>query len=475
MGYSLESVYQSEGGCISVLKVIMLSTVVALSLVTGIDATPTHDPVCTGNAPIEKLSQEDSIDNNSDSNGQNFGTQAEKLGSRNKENLSLIHASSVHRMEDDKGFPIDGSGVKVAIIDSGINPRDLYLKSKVTDCYNFIRCTDDISDDNGHGTIVTRIILEVAPKATILSYKVLNQDLNGNERDIIEALDRALKNGASIINLSFGDSKILTYDPENRLTKEIEKAINQGVVVVLAAGNKGARWGVFSPGTSPSPITVGATTDDCTQVAEYSNRGPVLPTWEIKPDVVAPGTYEYGSIIYRGTSFAAPYVSGALALIKQKHPSWAPHRAKSALATTATILTNDNKIISPVAQGSGLINVYNAINTRGFISPIHISCDPIEIENGENEQVKLLNIDHMCNIDDEYLVKWKWDHEHKGLRGDVEPYYEARQIKLSLLTEPSAMCGCYSGNILITSRKESWHVPILVLVSAEGEISHPFE
>lgn len=378
---------------------------------------------------------------------------------------------ALHKMVDDEGVLLRGARIKVAIIDSG-------MRGRLTDCFNFVNGTNDVSDDNGHGAVVTDIIRRVAPDAEILGYKVLDRHLQGKEAYILAALERAVAQKADVISLSFGDQRIITYEPDNPVTIAIENIVKRGVPVIVAAGNQAKRWGVLSPGSSPFPITVGATNDTGTYVAEYSNQGPVLCTWEIKPDVLGPGTYCYQYKDHRGTSFAAPYIAGIIALMKQKHPSWTPEQIKSALATTAKVLKQDTKNISPVAQGSGVIEACKAITTLTFFTPIHSSFEPLEVEKGEGERVNMLMIENRSNTKQVYSLQWKWDHCYEGLIQAVESPvvvlpFERKSLSLSLATTSAAKEGFYCGNLKIKSSTGKWHIPIVAFISKGGHISHP--
>lgn len=121
------------------------------------------------------------------------------------------------------------------------------------------------------------------------------------------------------------------------------------------------------------------------QLAEFSSRGPVTGTWEIKPDVVAPGvavhsTIPGGYLSLQGTSMAAPHVAGACALIKQAHPDWLPAQIKAALMNTAKPLMKQP--INPIAQepvlyrtfeqGAGRIQVAEAVGAESLVMPSSI-------------------------------------------------------------------------------------------------------
>ena len=110
-------------------------------------------------------------------------------------------------------------------------------------------------------------------------------------------------------------------------------------------------------------------------LADFSSRGPVTVTWEIKPDIVAPGvainsTIPGGYLPLQGTSMAAPHVAGAAALIKQAHPDWTPAEIKAAIMNTAKDITNrDGKRYRTFEQGAGRIQLEEAINTESLIVP----------------------------------------------------------------------------------------------------------
>lgn len=129
------------------------------------------------------------------------------------------------------------------------------------------------------------------------------------------------------------------------------------------------------------------------QLADFSSRGPVTGTWEIKPDIVAPGvainsTIPGGYLSLQGTSMAAPHVAGACALIKQAHPDWTPEQIKAALMNTAKPLAKSSTTNRTIAQhgqtqrapayyrtfeqGAGRIQVDEAIKATTLVSPSSI-------------------------------------------------------------------------------------------------------
>ena len=276
--------------------------------------------------------------------------------------VGKIGADQVWGRNDPTGVPVTGVGIVVAVIDTGIDYTHPDLGGglgpayKVIGGYDFVNRDSDPMDDNGHGTHVAGIIAAdggvtgVAPSAKLLAYKVLGSDGSGSMSTVISAIDKALDpNGdglyddrADIISMSLGGAG----DPDDPVCLAVQRAISQGVVVVVAAGNGGPSLGtVASPGMAFGAVTVGAV-DEYGVVAPFSSRGPVGDL-VMKPEMTAPGvqilsTVPYANVRYSsptgymamsGTSMATPHVSGAAALIIQMHPDWTPEMVKSALVS----------------------------------------------------------------------------------------------------------------------------------------------
>jgi serine protease AprX len=237
----------------------------------------------------------------------------------------------------------DGTGVGVAVIDSGIAlDRDLTgpngVTSRVVYSESFV-AGQNASDVYGHGTHIagiigsagrdssgpgfTRTFKGVAPNVNLINLRVLDTNGGGEESDVIAAIERAiqLKNTYNIrvINLSLGRPVFESYklDP---LCQAVEAAWKAGIVVVVAAGNFGRDnsmntkgYGtIASPGNDPYAITVGAmnakgtawTADDA--IASYSSKGPTLVDHIVKPDLVAPGN-NIISLMAPNSTLAAMY------------------------------------------------------------------------------------------------------------------------------------------------------------------------
>src|SRR5262249_20912264 len=223
-------------------------------------------------------------------------------------------------------YAVDGTGIGVAIIDSGVyNHDDLQLpfsnQSRIVYSESFVPGDPSTDDKYGHGTHVAGIIagngqdsldgypeqyLGMAPNANIINLRVLDANGAGTDSQVIAAIQRAIElkhtYNIRIINLSLGRKVYESYaiDP---LCQAVEAAWQAGIVVVVAAGNSGRDnslgtdgYGTIqAPGNDPNVITVGATKTHGTPtrlddtVASYSSKGPTLIDHVVKPDLVAPG------------------------------------------------------------------------------------------------------------------------------------------------------------------------------------------
>ena len=213
---------------------------------------------------------------------------------------------------------VDGSGVGVAIIDSGVNAShdDLSITGRVASFVDLVNNRSTAYDDYGHGTHVAGIIAGngfdsggarsgIAPGAHLIVLKALNAAGGGHTSDVIAALGYAVINkdvlNIRVINMSIAApvSESFYADP---LTLAALSAVNSGIVVVAAAGNngrsaggRGQYGGIAAPGNAPWVVTVGASShmgtinrrDDT--VAAFSSRGPTAVDAWAKPDLVAPG------------------------------------------------------------------------------------------------------------------------------------------------------------------------------------------
>ena len=336
---------------------------------------------------------------------------------------ATIGAAAVRR---DLGF--DGSGVGVAIVDSGITPwhDDLAAPGGGQRVVRFVDIRNNRPspyDDYGHGTHVAGIIggdgfdsdgarTGVAPGAQLTVLKVLDAQGNGRISDVIAAFDYIYKKreqlNIRVVNLSVATGVYESYNTDP-LTVAAKRLVDAGVVVVAASGNLGrtptgldAYGGVTAPGNAPWVLTVGASShmgsvaraDD--QMAVFSSRGPTAGDHGAKPDLVAPGvgieslsnpdsafyttfasyllagskpTSYMPYLSLSGTSMAAPVVTGTVALMLQANPALTPNAVKAILQYTAQV----DPDYDPLTQGAGFLDAASAVQLSRFFADSTVS------------------------------------------------------------------------------------------------------
>ncbi|MEB3197299.1 MAG: S8 family serine peptidase [Candidatus Sericytochromatia bacterium] len=215
-----------------------------------------------------------------------------------------------------------GSGIKVAVIDTGVDATHPDLRGQVLPGLDLVNDDEDAADDHGHGTHVAGTIAAlanngigvagVAPGAAIIPIKALNSKGQGSNADIANGIVAAADRGAQVINLSLGGT-----DNSETLRRAVAQVQERGVIVVAAAGNSGISTPFF-PAANEGVIGVGAV-DDHRKRATFSNFGDYI-------DVAAPGVNigstqrGGGTTTMSGTSMASPHVAAACALLKAKFP-----------------------------------------------------------------------------------------------------------------------------------------------------------
>lgn len=361
-----------------------------------------------------------------------------------------------------------GAGVGVAVIDSGINDShpDLWdsthSRSRVLYHQDFTGTSSTNSsgasyDLYGHGTHVAGIIAGngslsagryagVAPDATLIDLRALDANGSGTDSTVIAAIQRAIAlktvYNIRIINLSLGRGIPVSYT-QDPLCQAVEAAWNNGIVVVVAAGNLG-RFSVdgsngfgtiTAPGNDPFVITVGATKSNgstspaAETKASYSSKGPTTYDHVLKPDIMAPGndvvslaapgstlganhpsdivTGTDGKADYftlSGTSMATPAVAGAAALMLEEQNTLTPDQVKARLMKTAYkmgmlstsayvphLLMSFVDFYDLFSVGSGLLNVQAAItNTDLAPATVGSALSPYAVYNAQNGTVTLV-------------------------------------------------------------------------------------
>lgn len=288
------------------------------------------------------------------------------------------------------GLGLDGSGVTVAVLDTGYDENHPDLAGKVVAAKGFTFVGETVTHDgHGHGTHVASTIAGsgaasdgrykgVAPGADLMVGKALGDNGQGLTSWVVAGMEWAANNGADIISMSLGATPTVD-DPTAAAVDEL--TASTGALFVVAAGNEGS--GAFltgtvgSPGIAASALTVAAV-DKSDQLADFSSHGPLVDGG-LKPDIAAPGVaitaarsagtdmgggarvvdefYDTAS----GTSMATPHVSGAAAILVQQHPDWTPAELKAALMSTSV---DDGA--SAYGQGAGRVDIARAVDQTVF-------------------------------------------------------------------------------------------------------------
>lgn len=271
-----------------------------------------------------------------------------------------------------KNLTYTGDGIVTAVLDTGIFPHADFDR-RILLFRDYVDKKKYPYDDNGHGTHVAGIIAGsglrshgrckgVAPRSQIVALKILDKQGNGRMEHLLSALAwiRANKRTVPIriINISIGTADIA--NPKNKnLIHAVEDLWDDGFVVVTAAGNMGPRTGTITvPGCSKKVITVGAS-DMLDGKDGISSVGPT-PECVCKPDLVVPGASILSCSILpsqpyqkkSGTSMAAPFVSGAIALLLEKDPLLKNVEIKMLLKEACTDLGYDRN-----QQGWGQLDI----------------------------------------------------------------------------------------------------------------------
>lgn len=324
-------------------------------------------------------------------------------GDRSASGIAHVWLDGVRKASLDKSVPqigaptawkagYTGKGVKVAVLDTGVDTTHPDLKDQVVGSKNFTPAAD-ATDHFGHGTHVASIVAGtgaksggtfkgVAPDAELLNGKVLDDTGSGDDSGILAGMEWAASQGASVINLSLGGYDTPEIDP---LEAEVNKlSAEKGILFAIAAGNEGPQ-SIGSPGSADAALTVGAV-DGKDKLADFSSTGPRAGDGAIKPDVTAPGVditaaAAKGSVIDQevgekpegyltisGTSMATPHVAGAAAILKQQHPDWGYTELKGALTGSTK-----GGAYTPFQQGSGRIQVDKAIKQSVVADPVSVS------------------------------------------------------------------------------------------------------
>ena len=234
-----------------------------------------------------------------------------------------------------------GLGVKVAVLDSGIDPGHEIFQGRIAaGGYDFVdedeepwEVSDGIDNDGdelidegfGHGTMVAGLVLLVAPEATLLPLRVLDDEGKSDIYRIARAVRYAREQGAQVMNLSFGSP-----GGSSTLQSELGHAKDSGITIVSGAGNENREEPAYYPGGSSKVLMVTAL-DSLDVKASFAD-------WNQDVFVSAPGDGVRSAFpgndwgLASGCSFATPLVSGMAALIRALRPDWTPEQMEDQIA-----------------------------------------------------------------------------------------------------------------------------------------------
>lgn len=292
---------------------------------------------------------------------------------------------------------IFGQNITIAVIDTGIFPHNDFFKAPHTKtpvnrllaAPDFVHQGSHSHDNNGHGTHIAGIIgssgiynghyIGIAPACRLVSIRILDGRGEGKVENMLSGIHWILEHQKQyqirIVNISIGAVENITSEKDNLLLQAVEALWDAGIIVVAAAGNHGPKKGsVTIPGTCPKIITVGASDDyrsipmRGTMIKDYSGRGPTSACI-VKPEILAPGSHilscknaKKGYTVKSGTSMAAPFATGAIALLMECYPDITGKDVKLALYQSCR-----NLHLPKEQQGWGLLNIPSLLSFINYM------------------------------------------------------------------------------------------------------------
>lgn len=270
-------------------------------------------------------------------------------------------------LDDRYNYRLNGSGVTVYVFDSGVNSSHEEFGGRVQPGFTVINDGYGFEDCAGHGTHTASLVggstYGVAKAVTIVPVRVLNcSNGNSSSATLYTAINWIIEHHQAgtpaIVNMSVGMTKSIA------LNDAVKSLIADGLIVVAAAGNQNRDACLYSPGSEPSAITVGAI-DRADVRATYSNWGSCIDIFAPGSDLVgawvgSPSTYRSSS----GTSNAAPIVSGLVALMLQESPGLTQEQVQAKLNENAT-----RDVLFNIGTGSPNLLAYSRLDGAVALPP----------------------------------------------------------------------------------------------------------
>ncbi|AND42443.1 S8 family serine peptidase [Cytobacillus oceanisediminis] len=209
-------------------------------------------------------------------------------------------------------------------------------------------------------------------------------------------------------------------------------------------------------------------------LADFSSRGPVTSTWEIKPDVVAPGvainsTIPGGYLPLQGTSMAAPHVAGACAILKQAHPEWGPERIKAVLMNTAKLLMNtEGKTYRTYEQGAGRIQLDQALRAETLVLPASLQFGKFQIADRLHEHSSFIAVENISEKTQTY--SFSLPYKAQGINWEMPMTFQLnpgdkKKVEIKMSADPTLLKKkIYDGYLLMKAGAESIRIPYLYVL-----------
>ncbi|WP_158282259.1 peptidoglycan-binding protein [Salipaludibacillus keqinensis] len=415
---------------------------------------------------------------------------------------------------------LTGAGVKIGVIDTGIDYEHPDLKDAYKGGANFVndgRQTPLEGYDfvtSTHGTNVSGIIAGngrvkgVAYDADLYVYRALDIDNRGKTGHILKGIEQATKDDMDILNLSLGRNE---NESDTPLTRGINNAVKNGTVVVVSSGNEG-RSGAKSigdPGTAALAITVGASHNVNGQesIAPFSSRGPVHETYDIKPDLVAPGVsiystsslaktspanYNHAYNYYSGTSMSAPFITGMAALLLEENRERTPAEIKARLMNTAMEVpgysvndTGSGRVQGEQASTTPVFATFTDVNdylNEGKVNQLHHETGSLNFGQvtmgGDFRETRSMQVTNTSAASVDYQMSWDVHGPGESVSLDMPESItvegnQVTEIPVSLVSTDVTEAGYYEGFILLESDQHpSLRIPFGVEVDVA---SNPIE
>ncbi|WP_158289797.1 S8 family serine peptidase [Micromonospora sp. S4605] len=285
----------------------------------------------------------------------------------------------------------DGTGARVAVLDTGYDPTHPDLAGQVVRSADF--SGTGITDGHGHGTHVASTVagtgaasggryVGVAPGADLLVGKVMTNEGSGMGSWLIDGMEWAVANGATVVNMSLSTEVTDGTDPMSQAVNEL--SASSDTLFVATSGNTGPdELTARAPGNADAALSVAAV-DRSDSPASFSSRGPRAGDYAVKPDIAGPGVGIVAAraegttlgtpvgeryVTASGTSMAAPHVAGAAAIVKQRHPEWDGEQIKATLMGSSASVAG----ASVYDVGAGRVDVARAVAQPVTASPGSVS------------------------------------------------------------------------------------------------------